>query len=304
MLTLAAVTTEFLSRKGLSHSTVRSYESTLAELLTRLGGLPVVMLDRDGLEEYLGGLERLRFTTHRRHQAVIQSLMNFAVERGYIPVNPIARLAAKKPDRAKGESDTDEAVRYLGGERLQEMYQAVRPNLRLHAAVRLLHESGARVSEVLGLDLACVDLDSRKFQLLGKGNRKRWAFYGDGRAIALERYLRLERHSPHASLFTARQPLSEKISRLSYATLHRDWREATRAVDALASARLHDLRHTFATERVGLMHIEELRALMGHTNIQTTLRYEKVTSARAEAVAKEALGRLSGAAADGTAAPV
>jgi len=52
------------------------------------------------------------------------------------------------------------------------------------------------------------------------------------------------------------------------------------------------LRHTFATERVGMMGIEELRALMGHENIQTTLRYQKVTSKRAESVAKQALEKL------------
>ncbi len=40
------------------------------------------------------------------------------------------------------------------------------------------------------------------------------------------------------------------------------------------------------------MGIEELRALMGHTNIQTTLRYQKVTSSRVEEVAKKALGIL------------
>jgi integrase/recombinase XerD len=41
------------------------------------------------------------------------------------------------------------------------------------------------------------------------------------------------------------------------------------------------------------MGIEELRALMGHQNIQTTLRYQKVTSSRAEEVAKRALAELS-----------
>jgi integrase/recombinase XerD len=57
--------------------------------------------------------------------------------------------------------------------------------------------------------------------------------------------------------------------------------------------RIHDLCHTFATERVGLMGIEELRALMGHENIQTTLRYQKVTSERAEAAAQNAFMMLS-----------
>ena len=60
-------------------------------------------------------------------------------------------------------------------------------------------------------------------------------------------------------------------------------------------SRIHDLRHTFATERVGLMGIEELRALLGHQNIQTTLRYQKVTSARAQKVAKYALRVIQGA---------
>lgn len=40
------------------------------------------------------------------------------------------------------------------------------------------------------------------------------------------------------------------------------------------------------------MSLEELRALMGHQNIQTTLRYQKVTSSRAELVAKQALTHL------------
>jgi integrase/recombinase XerD len=46
-------------------------------------------------------------------------------------------------------------------------------------------------------------------------------------------------------------------------------------------------------ERVGLMAIEELRALMGHESIQTTLKYQKITSQRAEEVAQLALRNLS-----------
>lgn len=41
------------------------------------------------------------------------------------------------------------------------------------------------------------------------------------------------------------------------------------------------------------MALEELRALMGHENIQTTLRYQKVTSLRAEEVAHKALNVLT-----------
>lgn len=79
---------------------------------------------------------------------------------------------------------------------------------------------------------------------------------------------------------------------MSYRTPHATWAKAIARCPELRGVRLHDLRHTFATERVGLMQIEELKALLGHTRIDTTLRYQKVTSQRAEEVAKQALSRL------------
>jgi integrase/recombinase XerD len=44
---------------------------------------------------------------------------------------------------------------------------------------------------------------------------------------------------------------------LSYRTAHRDWTNLTDRFSELEGIRMHDLRHTFATERVGLMGIEE-----------------------------------------------
>lgn len=82
------------------------------------------------------------------------------------------------------------------------------------------------------------------------------------------------------------------VTRLSYRRVKSLWGKYICKSVLLKGTRLHDLRHTFATERVGLMSIEELRALMGHTNIQTTLKYQKVTSSKAEEVARMALTRL------------
>ena len=96
-------------------------------------------------------------------------------------------------------------------------------------------------------------------------------------------------HDSCPALFTAQQPKSGEISRWSYPTVYKCWQQLIALHSEIEGARLHDLRHTFATERVGLMGIEELRALMGHQNIQTTLRYQKVTSSRAEVVAHKAL---------------
>lgn len=289
---LATVATEFLNRPGYAASTLKSYELTLLPLLQQYGSLPLELLTREVLEDYLNSLQQLSYTTHRRHQAILQSLLNFALERGHIKSNPIAHLKQRKPDAKQGESGTDELVRYLTPQQLQRLYQRVKPDRRMHALVRLLHQSGARIAELLALDLANIDLQNCKFQVVGKGNKRRWCFYSDDAAQVLAEYIQYYRHPSSPALFTAQQPQSGLITRVSYTTIYKSWKKLTEHDPFLEGLRLHDLRHTFATERVGLMGIEELRALMGHQHLQTTLRYQKVTSSRAEEVAKQALQKL------------
>lgn len=289
---LATVATQFLERSDLAASTVRSYETTLMPLLQEYGRWPVHLLDRQTIGEYLDGLEDISYTTHRRHQAILQALFNFAVESGHIDANPIARLRRRKPDPAKGEHTSDRVIRYLTPEQLQSLYRAVGKDCRLHTLVLMLHRTGARIAEVLALDLADLDLNRRCFQAIGKGNKQRWCFYSEDVAGALTKYIRFYRHSDSEALFTAQHRVSGKVTRLSYRTAYHHWHTAIANYPELEGIRLHDLRHTFATERVGLMGIEELRALMGHQNIQTTLHYQKVTSQQAESAAQKAFNAL------------
>ncbi len=291
-VTLATLATEFLERPGLAKSTRRTYELVLLPLLQEYGWWSVEILSRQVLIEYLNSLSHLKYTTHHKHQAILQSLMSFAVEQGYIKSNPIRGLKQRQPDREKGEHHTEEIVRFLIPEQLNVLYKAVTNDLRMSAIVHLLHRTGCRISELLALDISHMDLDNHKFQVVGKGNKQRWCFYSCDAADALNKYIKEERHDNYPALFTAQQPVTKTVSRISYRTVHDKWRELIKLHPELQGVRIHDLRHTFATERVGLMGIEELRALMGHESIQTTLCYQKVTSARAEEVARNALSYL------------
>ncbi|BDM83797.1 tyrosine-type recombinase/integrase [Acaryochloris marina] len=290
---LAMVATEFLDRPGLAASTVRSYEFTLLPLLQQYGQWSLELLDRQTLEEYLNSLSHLSFKTHHRHQAILQALLNFAVEQGYLRSNPMTHMKRRKPDPAKGEHDSDQIIRYLTPDQLQLQYQLVSKDARTAALVRLLHRTGARISELLSLDLEALDLEQRKFQVIGKGNRQRWCFYSEDAAEVLQKYLAGYRHPGSPALFTAQQYLSDQVNRLSYRSAHHNWKQLIKGYPALAGIRLHDLRHTFATERVGIIALEELRALMGHQSIQTTLRYQKVTSEQAQNAAQRAFDKLS-----------
>jgi len=291
--TLAQVVTAFLCRQGLAASTLKSYELTLLSLLKVHGSLPVQLVNRQLIKDYLESLDELRYTTHNRHQAIISALFNFAVEEGYIQSNPVGRLNQRKPRRERGEHKTDEIIRYFTPSGLDVLYAGVKKsNARLEAIVYLLHRTGARVGELLSLELSQINFEQRKFQVIGKGNKQRWCFYSEDAESSLQDYIKYYRQKHSTALFTAQHPTTRVITPVSYRTVNADWRKVVDQHEELKETRLHDLRHTFATERVGLMAIEELRALMGHENIQTTLRYQKITSSRAELEAKTALNSL------------
>lgn len=292
-VTLATVVVEFLERPGLALSTKETYSLTLGLLLQEYGSWPIEILSRQTLVEYLNTLTHLKYTTHNKHQAILQSLFNFAVEQGYIKSNPIRGIKQRPPSREKGEHRTDEIIRFLTTLQLEILYKAVADDRRMNAIVHFLHHTGCRIGELLALDLESVDLFNWKFQVLGKGNKQRWCFYNEATAIALNKYIKYDRHKQSPALFTAQHPVTMKVSRMSYRTLHDYWREINNKHSQLQGVRIHDLRHTFATERVGIISIEQLRALMGHESIQTTLRYQKVTSQKAEEAARLAFNLLT-----------
>ncbi|MEG4396534.1 hypothetical protein [Microcoleus sp. BROC3] len=147
-VTLARLATEFLERPGLAQSTRRSYEVALMPLLVEYGRLPVEIISRQVLSDYLEGLEHLSIATHHRHQAIIQALFNYAVAVGYLQTNPITGKKRRKPNLEKGEHGTDEVVRYLNKEQLGELYGLVCKDVRLHAVVRLLYHFFKDVLEI------------------------------------------------------------------------------------------------------------------------------------------------------------
>jgi integrase/recombinase XerD len=291
-ITLARLSIEFLERPGLSRHTHKSYEYVLLPLLNKYGRSYIDELSRATIANYLESLNNISYTTHRRHQIIITALFNFAIAQGYLEINPIARLPKRKPNKEKGESHTDQIIRYLTSEQFTRLYQLVEKDVRLHSIVILLHRTGARIGELLSLDIQDLDIKEQKFQVIGKGNKRRWCFYSQDAASILQKYIKFYRHTGIDALFTAQDPLTKEINRLSYRRVHSIWQEITKQDPLLEGIRLHDIRHSYATERVGLMSIEELRALMGHSNIQTTLRYQKVTSLKAEEIAKKALNTL------------
>lgn len=290
---LARVAVELLADPNLSPRTKAIYEGILIRLLDQLGSEAIDGIKREQIEAYLNSLTDLGVRTHHLHHTVINRLFTFGLERKYLEYNPASHIKRRKPQASRGEHASDESVRYLSEAQLKRLFECAKPHTRLNAILCLLYESGTRIAEVLALNAGDIDFRQRKFQVIGKGNKKRDCYFGSSAHAALERYLAEAREQPHEALFTERLTRSRLVRRLTYVAANRELRQLRAAEPLLRDVKFHDLRHTYATERAQIIPIETLKVLLGHSNIQTTLIYQQITSAKAQSAAQEALSKLA-----------
>jgi len=153
--------------------------------------------------------------------------------------------------------------------------------IRDRAMLELMYASGLRVSELIGLRLAQVNLVHGVVRLTGKGGRERMVPMGEPAIDRVRDYLRQARPGlldGHTSdwLFLARH--GAPMTRQNF------WQRLklhARSADIQVPLSPHTLRHAFATHL--LEHGADLRAvqaLLGHADLSTTQIYTHVARAR------------------------
>jgi integrase len=134
------------------------------------------------------------------------------------------------------------------------------------AAVRLLIFTGARASEILGLQWDAVNVKARVVHLAQSKTGPKPLYLNPPAAMVLSRLARI-RGNPNVIVG------GRKDAALTLSGLEQVWQEV-RKVARLDDVRLHDLRHSFASVAVaGGASLPILGKLLGHTQAATTQRY-------------------------------
>lgn len=143
---------------------------------------------------------------------------------------------------------------------------------RDRAMMELFYGSGLRLSELVGLDLAALDLGAQLVRVTGKGNRSRVVPVGSKALAALQLWLKerpLLAASGETALFVSQR--GSRISKRAVQQRLAYWSAAQQLGDHVHP---HQLRHAFATHL--LESSGDLRAvqeLLGHANLSTTQIY-------------------------------
>ena len=117
----------------------------------------------------------------------LRTFFNWMVNEGELDRSPM--------DRTKPPILPEKPIPVVTDESLKNLFASCRgkdfTSLRDTAIIRVLFDTGARLSEVANLILDDIDLDLRMIQVLGKGRRTRTIPFGPKTGLALLRYLRV-----------------------------------------------------------------------------------------------------------------
>jgi integrase/recombinase XerD len=157
--------------------------------------------------------------------------------------------------------------------------------LRDKAILELMYATGNRASEVVGLKLDDIYLDSAFIKCLGKGNKQRVVPLGKPAVKALRDYLedlrpKLARAADAPWVFISRG--GKALTREMLWILVKKY---VRRAGLNARVSPHTLRHSFATHMLsGGADLRTVQELLGHSNIRTTQQYTHVDRERLKAI--------------------
>lgn len=207
-----------------------------------------------------------------RKAATLRSLFRLLRKAGLVAADPAADLGTPKGERRLPRVLRRDQVAAL----LAVPDRATADGQRDLAALELLYASGARVSELVGLDMDALDLTVGTARLLGKGSKERLVPIGEPACVAVERYL--DRGRPlHAAAARGSVPPALLLDRWGRRLPDRTARsivERCAAAAGIGSATPHTLRHSYATHLLeGGADIRSVQELLGHAAASTTQLY-------------------------------
>lgn len=203
--------------------------------------------------------------------SAVKCFYRFLLRRGLVDVDPAHMVSA--PRKAKAlpyfikERDMD---RLLDDIVFPEGYEG-----RLNRLIVLmLYSTGMRVSELIGIDVDDIDLETCVVRVTGKRKKQRAIPFGDELRDGIKEYLSLRESVAGGETERALFLNSRNGIRISYGTVRMVVRNALMLVTSQKKISPHVLRHSFATSMLNNdANLQSVKELLGHEKLSTTSIY-------------------------------
>ena len=265
---------KFINTKKIEGCSVRTeqyYLSTLSYFEKNIG-CNICLVETEDIRDYLINYQRINncsnvtLDTVRR---ILSSFYKWLEEEDFILKSPMRRI-----HRIKAPVIIKPA---LSEEQIEVIRKTASENKRNLAIVDLLLSSGIRISELVRLNRSSINLNTRTCVVFGKGAKQRETYFDVRTKIEIENYLKTRKDKNKALFVTFKKKnKTGSYSRLSINSIEKMIREIGLKAD-VEKVHPHRFRRTLATRAIDKgMPIEQVQVLLGHSKIDTTLRYANV----------------------------
>jgi integrase/recombinase XerD len=269
---------EFLTylqvEKGLARHSINSYRRDLDRLQAwaNKNGKEVSDLTRGDLRKWIASLSRegLAPTSVARAVSATRGFFKFLMLDGHIKSHPAEDLDTPQRFAYLPKFLTEDEINRL----LSAPDISTEEGIRDRAVLEIMYATGLRVSELVNLKQADIDLMAGLVRCYGKGNKERRVPLGKSAIHWLQQYAAVKagygkQSSPYVFLHRGR-PFTRQLA----------WSMIKGHAEKVGIKNVspHTLRHSFATHL--LQHGADSRsvqALLGHSDISTTQIYTHIT---------------------------
>lgn len=283
------------SERNLSAHTIRAYLGDLDSFFEHLEKLDVTDFSKLELSHIRSWLANQQVkggarTTLSRRAVSIRLFTKWATKKSYLAKDVGATLATPKGARTLPDvlniADAGLAMDALAVRVAEEDGPLSKRDC---AMVEVLYASGARVSELCGLDLQDIDYERNTIRVIGKGNKERTIPLGNPAMRALDAWLNEGRPTLAGDKSDRAVFLGARGKRIDQRTVRTVVYQALEALEGAVKLGPHALRHSAATHLLeGGADLRTVQEILGHASLATTQIYTHVSTERLQKAFKQA----------------
>ena len=270
--------------RGLAANSIAAYRRDLTKFALFLKDKQLSDVDPEAISQFETSLResKLSNASISRVESTLRSFFkHLQQEYGY--ADPTLEISPKKSARRLPKALTIAQIVSMIDAALRDGQPTT---VRDQAMLELLYSSGARVSELIGInmnDLSTVETDDgiiTTLKLRGKGSKERIVPLGSFASKAIENYMTRVRPdlASKSSKTTSALFLNSRGSRISRQSAWQMVLDAAEAAGVTEHVSPHVFRHSYATHLLdGGADIRVVQELLGHASVTTTQIYTLIT---------------------------
>src|SRR6056297_2325314 len=223
--------------------------------------------------------------TINRKISTLKTFYKFLIREGYVTINPMDKVTAPRLSKKIPTFVDEQHINNL----LDDFsFGDDFPGIRNKTIIEMFYNTGMRLSELIELKTADVNLIEGTIKVLGKRNKERIIPIHQSFVNTLKQYLE-KKDAQYPSLQHNYFFVTDKGNKLYEKFVYRIVNKYLKYVSTIEKKSPHILRHTFATHLLNRgADLNAIKELLGHANLSATQVYTHNTFEKLKSIYKQA----------------